>query len=61
MRDNDASADEAAVNFLKNNQDWTKWVPADVAERRQVRRSANEPIHGYGRRAGASTRRPVRA
>lgn len=33
MRDNDAAPDEAAVNFLKSTGDWTKWVPADVAER----------------------------
>jgi glycine betaine/proline transport system substrate-binding protein len=32
MRDNDASADEAAVKYLKENTDtWTAWVPADVA------------------------------
>ena len=33
MRDKDATPDEAAVNFLKNTQEWTKWVPADVAAR----------------------------
>jgi glycine betaine/proline transport system substrate-binding protein len=34
MRDQKASADEAAQDFLKNNQDaWATWVPADVAER----------------------------
>lgn len=32
--DNNADAEETAQNFLKNNQDvWTKWVPADVAEK----------------------------
>jgi glycine betaine/proline transport system substrate-binding protein len=34
MRDHKASADEAAQDFLKNNEEtWAKWVPADVAER----------------------------
>ena len=34
MRDQKASADEAAQDFLKNNEEtWAKWVPADVAER----------------------------
>jgi glycine betaine/proline transport system substrate-binding protein len=34
MRDHKASADEAAQDFLKNNEEaWVKWVPADVAER----------------------------
>ena len=33
MRDNDASADEAAVNFLKTSDAWTQWVPDDVAEK----------------------------
>ena len=32
MRDSDASADEAAVNFLKSNEDWTKWLPAEAVE-----------------------------
>lgn len=31
MRDNKASADDAAVHFLKTSDDWTKWVPAEVA------------------------------
>lgn len=33
MRDNNASADDAAANFLKTTSDWTSWVPADVAAR----------------------------
>jgi glycine betaine/proline transport system substrate-binding protein len=33
MEENDASAEDAAVHFLKTSEDWTKWVPADVAER----------------------------
>ena len=33
MRENKASADDAAVQFLKTSDDWTGWVPADVAER----------------------------
>ena len=34
MQDTGGTADDAAVNFLKTNRDiWTKWVPADVAER----------------------------
>ena len=34
MHDNDAEADEAALEFLRTKPDvWTKWVPADVAER----------------------------
>jgi glycine betaine/proline transport system substrate-binding protein len=33
MRDNDASPDEAAVNFLKSSSDWTGWIPAEAAER----------------------------
>jgi glycine betaine/proline transport system substrate-binding protein len=34
MRDNKASADDAAVNFLKADAAaWSKWVPAEVAER----------------------------
>ena len=33
MQENSASADEAAIEWLKENKDtWTKWVPADVAE-----------------------------
>ncbi|MEQ9690154.1 MAG: glycine betaine ABC transporter substrate-binding protein, partial [Bauldia litoralis] len=32
MRDSDASADEAAVDFLKSNEDWTKWLPAEAVE-----------------------------
>ena len=39
MQENDASAEDAAVHFLKTSEDWTKWVPADVAER--VRASLN--------------------
>ena len=32
--DNKADAEDTAVHFLKENQDiWTKWVPADVAEK----------------------------
>ncbi|MBS9780995.1 MAG: ABC transporter substrate-binding protein [Gammaproteobacteria bacterium] len=31
--DNEASMKEAAVNFLKNNDAWAEWVPADVAKR----------------------------
>ncbi len=32
--DNNADAEETAQNFLKDHQDvWTKWVPADVAEK----------------------------
>ncbi|WP_421725681.1 ABC transporter substrate-binding protein [Bauldia sp.] len=33
IHDNDATSDEAAVNFLQNNDDWTGWVSADVADR----------------------------
>jgi glycine betaine/proline transport system substrate-binding protein len=34
MRDNKASAADAATNYLKTNADtWTKWVPAEVATR----------------------------
>lgn len=33
MRDNKASAADAAANYLKTNDAWTAWVPADVAER----------------------------
>ncbi len=33
MRENKASAEDAAVHFLKTSEDWIKWVPADVAER----------------------------
>jgi glycine betaine/proline transport system substrate-binding protein len=33
MRENKASAEDAAVHFLKTSEDWTKWVPADVADR----------------------------
>lgn len=33
MRDNNATADEAAVHFLKGNPDiWTEWVPDEVAQ-----------------------------
>ncbi|MCB1494664.1 MAG: ABC transporter substrate-binding protein [Bauldia sp.] len=32
MRDNDASPDEAAVNFLKTTEDWTRWLPASAVE-----------------------------
>lgn len=32
MRDNDASPDEAAVNFLQNTSDWMTWIPADAAK-----------------------------
>lgn len=32
--DNKADAEDTAVHFLKDSQDvWTKWVPADVAEK----------------------------
>lgn len=38
MQDNKADAKGAALHFLKTKQDvWTKWVPADVADR--VKRS----------------------
>lgn len=34
MRDNDAQPADAALNFLKTEEaSWSKWVPADVAER----------------------------
>ncbi|MCP4383499.1 MAG: ABC transporter substrate-binding protein [Hyphomicrobiales bacterium] len=33
MHDNDASPDEAAVNFLSNSEDWTQWISADAADR----------------------------
>jgi len=33
MRENKADAAEAAVHFLKTTEDWTAWVPAEVAER----------------------------
>ncbi|MGX1100637.1 glycine betaine/proline transport system substrate-binding protein [Amorphus sp. MBR-141] len=33
MQDNNATADEAAVHFLRENPDiWSTWVPAEVAE-----------------------------
>ena len=33
MQDNNATAEEAAHHFLRENPDiWTKWVPAEVAE-----------------------------
>jgi hypothetical protein len=31
MRENKASADDAAVHFLKTSDAWTRWLPADVA------------------------------
>ena len=34
MQDNSASAEDAAINWLQNNEDtWSAWVPEDVAER----------------------------
>ena len=34
MQENNATADQAARNFLKTRADvWSKWVPADVAGR----------------------------
>ncbi|SDR28387.1 ABC transporter substrate-binding protein [Pseudovibrio sp. Tun.PSC04-5.I4] len=34
MQDTDGTTDDAAVEFLKTNEEiWTNWVPADVAER----------------------------
>ena len=34
MHDNDAQAEEAALNFLRNRKEvWQAWVPAEVAER----------------------------
>lgn len=34
MEDNEASADEVAMYFLKNYESvWTKWVPADIADK----------------------------
>lgn len=34
MTDNQATGEQAAVHFLKTQEDmWTKWVPADVAEK----------------------------
>ncbi|MBN9023382.1 MAG: ABC transporter substrate-binding protein [Rhizobiales bacterium] len=33
MKDAKASPEDAAVHFLETTEDWTKWVPADVAER----------------------------
>ncbi len=33
MRDNKASANDAAVHFLKENTDWPSWLPDDVAAR----------------------------
>lgn len=33
MDDNQADADEAAVWWLQNNEEWKDWVPAEVAER----------------------------
>ncbi len=33
MRENRASAEDAAVHFLGTTDDWTAWVPAEVAER----------------------------
>lgn len=37
MQDTGGTADDAAVNFLKNNPDiWTKWVSEDVAARVQA-------------------------
>jgi glycine betaine/proline transport system substrate-binding protein len=35
MAESDATVDEAAIWFLKNNQVWTQWVPASVAGRVQ--------------------------
>jgi len=41
MQDNNATADEAAEHFLKENPDiWTQWVPAAVAE--TVKASLND-------------------
>lgn len=40
MTDNQATGEQGAAHFLKNNEDiWTKWVPAPVAD--QVRNSVN--------------------
>ena len=36
MRDNDASADEAAVNFLKTSDQWKSWVSDAVVEKVQA-------------------------
>ncbi len=34
MQDTGGTTDDAAVEFLKTNEElWTNWVPADVAER----------------------------
>ena len=33
MRENRASSEEAAAHFLGTTDDWTDWVPAEVAER----------------------------
>lgn len=33
MQDNNASADEAAVNWMQNNDAWKDWIPSDVVER----------------------------
>lgn len=34
MQDNSATADEAAINWLQENEEtWVEWVPEDVAER----------------------------
>ncbi len=32
MADNDATVDEAAIWFLRNDKVWTEWVPSEVAE-----------------------------
>ncbi len=34
MRDNDASPEDAALDFMRNNKDvWSAWVPDDVAQK----------------------------
>ena len=33
MADNEATVDEAAIWFLKNDPVWNDWIPSDIAER----------------------------
>jgi glycine betaine/proline transport system substrate-binding protein len=42
MSETDATVDEAAIWYLKNNQQWTKWVPDDVAARVQKALAAKD-------------------
>ena len=33
MKDEDATAEEAAVHFLKADDGWKSWMPASVADK----------------------------